>query len=266
VGKARRDPKGPQYIGSRGFRSRSLWESFRHAWDGLRYIYISQRNMRIHVFLASLVFAAGLGAGLGRIELFMIALVVLGVLSAEVVNTLTESLVDLMKPEYSVVAKLIKDVAAAGVLLTAVFSVIIGAIVFYPVLADLPGVLEQFLTHRWRFFLVHLVVFVLPSLWGVLHFAGSDGSKGTRSDIRDTGPGAAGTGSGRGDTGSGLACASPYGTDAGPGGPDTSSSGTDTEVCRADTASRRAGMGSDLPGVSPWERDLEYGTSSQEEK
>ena len=152
MGEARRDLKSPQYLEHRDFQSRSLGDSFRHAWDGLRYIYVSQRNMRIHVFVASLVFAAGIAVGLGRTDLFMVALAVLGVLTAEVVNTLTESLVDLMKPGYSVIAKLIKDVAAAGVLLTAVFSVVIGAIVFYPVLGNLPGVFEEFARYRWRYF------------------------------------------------------------------------------------------------------------------
>ena len=197
MGEARRDLKSPQYLEHRDFQSRSLGDSFRHAWDGLRYIYVSQRNMRIHVFVASLVFAAGIAVGLGRTDLFMVALAVLGVLTAEVVNTLTESLVDFMKPGYSVIAKHIKDVAAAGVLQTAVFSVVIGAIVFYPVLGNLPGVFEEFARYRWRYFLAYVVVFVLPSLWGVLHFAGSKASEtalGGASKV-SAGPGKAGTGS-----------------------------------------------------------------------
>lgn len=207
MGEARRDPKSPQYLAGRDFRSRSLGDSFRHAWDGLRYIYVSQRNMRIHVFLASMVFAACIAAGVERTELFMVALAVLGVLTAEVVNTLTEALVDLMKPEYSVFAKLIKDVAAAGVLLTAVFSVVIGAVVFFPVLGNIPDVLEGFVNYRWRYFLAHVVLFVLPSFWGILHFAGSDGEEtgltGGNMDSGTAHPGSGGTDISSGGAGAG---------------------------------------------------------------
>lgn len=177
MGEARRDPKSPQYLGGRDLRSCSLWESFRYAWDGLSYIYVSQRNMRIHVFLASLAFGACIVGGVEKADFFMVALAVMAVLSAEVVNTLTESLVDLMNPEYSVIAKIIKDVAAAGVLLTAGFSLVVGAVVFLPLLGDLPGVFEGFVAHRWPYFLAHVVVFVLPSLWGVIYFACREGAE-----------------------------------------------------------------------------------------
>ena len=81
----------------------------------------------------------------------MVTLAILGVLSAEILNTLTESLVDLIEPEYNLVAKMIKDVAAAGVLLTAAFSVIIGLIAFYPALGNFPGVLHDFARYRWPY-------------------------------------------------------------------------------------------------------------------
>jgi diacylglycerol kinase (ATP) len=116
VGTSRRNPKSPQHIRERDFRAHSLAESFLHAWDGLSHIYNTQRNMRIHIFIASLVFSACIILGLDRIEFLMVTLAILGVLSAEVLNTLTESLVDLIEPEYNLVAKIIKDVAAAGFL------------------------------------------------------------------------------------------------------------------------------------------------------
>ncbi len=174
MGKTKRDLKRPRTIGEWNFQVRSLKESFGHAWDGLSYIYTTQRNMRIHVFLGSLAFSACIIFGLERFEVFMVTLAVLGVLSAEVVNTVTESIVDLIRPEYDEVVKIIKDVAAAGVLLTAVFAVAIGVIAFYPALRGFPEILQRFLKYRWYYLAVQVLVFVIPSFWGMMKFIWSD--------------------------------------------------------------------------------------------
>ena len=178
MGETRGDPKGSQYLKDWDFSSRSLKDSFGHAWDGLSYIYVTQRNMRIHVFFAALAVSACILFGVGRTEFFMVTLAILGVLSAEVVNTLTESIVNLIQPEYNIIAKIIKDVAAAGVLLTAVFSVVIGVIAFYPALGNLGEVLEGFLKFRWPYFLVQTVVFLGPSFWGMIKFDEASDSSG----------------------------------------------------------------------------------------
>ena len=52
----------------------------------------------------------------------MLAVTVVLVLSAEMVNTMIESLVDLVTLEYHPLAKTAKDVAAGVVLLTRAFS------------------------------------------------------------------------------------------------------------------------------------------------
>ncbi|KRN19598.1 hypothetical protein IV79_GL001315 [Pediococcus claussenii] len=53
------------------------------------------------------------------------------VLVAEIVNTLTENLVDMYtKGKYDIRAKKIKDLAAGGVLLSALFAAVIGIVIF----------------------------------------------------------------------------------------------------------------------------------------
>ncbi|WP_369473020.1 diacylglycerol kinase [Secundilactobacillus kimchicus] len=53
--------------------------------------------------------------------------------SAEVLNTVVESIVDLLVGNrYDDAAKKAKDVAAAGVLLSALFAVLIGCLVYIP--------------------------------------------------------------------------------------------------------------------------------------
>ena len=55
----------------------------------------------------------------------------------EAMNTAIEQLVDLVSPEYRKQAGVVKDVAAAAVLITAVTAVIIGIILFLPKLISI---------------------------------------------------------------------------------------------------------------------------------
>lgn len=95
-------------------------------------MWTTQRNMRIHVFAASVVVSFSLFLGLTRVDFLLVVFAIILVLSAEVLNTLAESLVDLLTPGYASMAKVVKDVAAGGVLLAAGFSVVTGVAVFVP--------------------------------------------------------------------------------------------------------------------------------------
>lgn len=141
--------------------------SFAHAGEGLSYVYLTQRNMRIHVSVATLVGAACIMLGVGRVEVLMVVLAIAGVLLAEVVNTVVESLTDLLEPRLHPVAKIIKDVAAAGVLISSVFAVAIGAVAFFPAVLEIPVRFGEFLSRRLALFLVYVSVLVLPSLVGL---------------------------------------------------------------------------------------------------
>lgn len=119
------------------FRARSLKASFGYAWEGLCYVWITQRNMKIHVLAGSLVITFALLLGLSRVDFLLVVFAITLVLSAEVLNTLAEALVDLLTPDYAPMAKVVKDVAAGGVLLASGFSVVTGFAVFGPALGPL---------------------------------------------------------------------------------------------------------------------------------
>ncbi len=170
MGTTGRDPKETERVGKKPFGSRMLRESLSYAWNGLVYVYSSERNMRVHVFIASLVVSLCVVVGVDRVDFFMVILAVSGVLCAELLNTLVESLVDLMEPEYNLIAKRVKDIAAGGVLLTAFLSVAVGILVFYPVLLEAPDVWQDFCTYRWKWLAVCSLLFILPSFCGMIKY------------------------------------------------------------------------------------------------
>lgn len=151
---------------------RTVRDSFRDAWSGLSYVYRTQRNMRIHVFLAACSGGICLILGLGRSEVIMVSLAVACVLVAEVINTLTETFTDMMRPDYSVVAKLTKDIAAAAVLVAAMFSALIGFVAFYPALLTLPERLSEFKSTRLIPFAFYVLLTVGPSFAGLFAWKG----------------------------------------------------------------------------------------------
>jgi undecaprenol kinase/diacylglycerol kinase (ATP) len=123
--------------------------------------------MRIHLLTGVLAGAACIVLGIGRVDVLMVVLAIAGVLLAEVVNTVAEALTDLLEPKLNPVAKVIKDVAAAGVLLSAGFSVLIGVLVFYPAVPTLSERLRAFLDQRLTLFGVYAVVAVIPAFAGL---------------------------------------------------------------------------------------------------
>jgi diacylglycerol kinase len=106
--------------------------SFGHAFRGLKVLLQTQHNARIHAVATLLVLAAGALFGISPVEWAVVALAVAGVWAAEALNTAIEFLVDLASPELHPLAAKAKDVAAGAVLVAAIGSLVVGALVFGP--------------------------------------------------------------------------------------------------------------------------------------
>jgi diacylglycerol kinase (ATP) len=110
-------------------RSRNILDSFRFAFSGLWYALRTQRNTRIHLIVAAVVIALGVWLNLSPSQWAVLTLTIGFVLVSEMLNTVAETLVDLVSPGYHPLAKTVKDVTAGAVLLTAIVSVIVGLLV-----------------------------------------------------------------------------------------------------------------------------------------
>ena len=106
--------------------------SFVYAWHGLVYAIRTQRNARVHAVIGAGAIALGLILHISPVEFAMIFVAITLVFIAEMFNTVAEACVDLVTREYHPLAKIAKDVAAGAVLLNAILSVVIGALVFGP--------------------------------------------------------------------------------------------------------------------------------------
>lgn len=116
----------------RSFQFTGRIRSFRYAIAGIVRMIRCQHNAWIHLVATAMVVAAGFFFQLSRSEWCWIVLAISTVWTAEALNTAFEFLADAASPNFHPVVRDAKDVAAGAVLLTAIASAIIAAIVFWP--------------------------------------------------------------------------------------------------------------------------------------
>lgn len=114
-------------------KSKNLLNSIEFAISGIKTAYKDERNMRIHMFCAVLVIILGLVLDLDRFEWLWIGSCIFLMLIMEIINTIFENVVNMVtNHHFHPLGKKVKDVAAAAVLITAIFSVFVGALIFLP--------------------------------------------------------------------------------------------------------------------------------------
>lgn len=109
----------------------SFINSFNNAIRGIIYTIKTQRNMRVHIFLASIVLIASFAFSITRVEFIIVLLAISLVISLELVNTAIESVVDLACSEKNEIAKIAKDVSAGAVLFSAMVSALVAYFIFF---------------------------------------------------------------------------------------------------------------------------------------
>jgi len=107
-------------------------QSFGYAFRGIYSVFGTEANMKIHIGISLLVIICGIAFNISITE-WMFCLLCIGlVVGAEMFNTAIENVVDLASPEQHPLAGKAKDIAAGGVLICAIISVIIGLLIFVP--------------------------------------------------------------------------------------------------------------------------------------
>ncbi len=108
--------------------TKSVWRSFRFAWEGLSFVFNTQRHMRVHVLTMSLVLLAALGLRITEYEFLFLLSAFAMVLTTEMINTALEQTIDLTVRTYDPRAKVAKDVAAAAVMIATAYAVVVGTL------------------------------------------------------------------------------------------------------------------------------------------
>jgi len=107
---------------------RSLYTAFM----GVVFVVRVERNARIHLVLAVAAVLLGIILGISDTELVAVFFAIILVFTTEVFNTALEKTLDLIEPGHNEQVRIVKDIAAGAVLVTAIGALAIGAAVFLP--------------------------------------------------------------------------------------------------------------------------------------
>lgn len=110
----------------------SLIRSFGFAFEGISYLIRTQRNVRIELAIGVVALLVAGWVRVTPVEWAVLVLTISLVLALEALNTAIELAVTLASPERHPLAKAAKDVSAAMVLIAAIASIIVGALVLGP--------------------------------------------------------------------------------------------------------------------------------------
>lgn len=120
------------------FKSQGFSNTFKNARKGFRLVVKSERNLRVHLIVASLVIAMGFVFQFTGVEFCIVLIAIANVIVAEMLNTAIEFALDsIYHNKYSKMVGMAKDISAGAVMFATFISAIIGFILFGKAAFDL---------------------------------------------------------------------------------------------------------------------------------
>lgn len=110
----------------------NFFGSFKYAGNGVKAAFKDEPNFRFHTLIGILVIILAIIFKFSPEKFAILILTIAFVIILELVNTSIEEIVNEISPNYSLSAKLIKDVSAAAVLISALAALAVGLVLFLP--------------------------------------------------------------------------------------------------------------------------------------
>lgn len=120
------------------YKKQNFSNTFKNARKGMRLSIKSERNIRVHLFTASLVLVTAYCLNFSIVKFCILLLTIAGVISAEMFNSAIEFSLDaIFHNRYCRMVGMAKDIAAGAVMLVTISAVMIGVLLFAPPIIQL---------------------------------------------------------------------------------------------------------------------------------
>jgi diacylglycerol kinase (ATP) len=126
-------------MGQKRFTWKGRARSFGFAFAGLKYVFSTQHNFRIHLAISAAVIMGGFVLKVSANDWRWIIVATALVFVTEILNTAIELACDAVTPEFHHAIQKAKDIAAGAVLVAAIGAALIGILIFWPYLSSLSG-------------------------------------------------------------------------------------------------------------------------------
>lgn len=110
---------------------REFAKSLRHAAAGVKFAFLNEQNFRIELLVAVAVLLLAWLFAFDVFRWIVLLLMVFSVILMELLNTVFEKVVDILKPRLHPYARVVKDLMAGAVLLTAFMATVVGVMLFW---------------------------------------------------------------------------------------------------------------------------------------
>ncbi len=107
-------------------------KSFRYAINGVLLLIRNERNAKLHTVATIAVVILGIVLNINSNEWIAIFISIGFVFSMEAMNTAIEHIANFIQPKQDYKIKVIKDIAAGGVLFSAIVAFVVGLLIFIP--------------------------------------------------------------------------------------------------------------------------------------
>ena len=120
------------------YKKQNFSNTFKNARKGMKLSIKSERNIRVHLFTASLVLVTAYCLNFSIVKFCILLLTIAGVISAEMFNSAIEFSLDaIFHNRYCRMVGMAKDIAAGAVMLVTISAVMIGVLLFAPPIIQL---------------------------------------------------------------------------------------------------------------------------------
>lgn len=118
-------------------KNSSFIDAWKNAINGIIYATTTQANIKKQLVIAVAVVIISLFFNLSKAEFLIFLFTIILIIFAEMVNTAIETVVDLYVDVYHPKAKIAKDVAAGGVVITTINAIIVAYFLFFEKISDM---------------------------------------------------------------------------------------------------------------------------------
>jgi diacylglycerol kinase len=115
------------------YKCQNFASTFKNARKGMRLTLKSERNIRVHLFVAALVLITAYCLNFSAMRFCILIMAIASVISAEMLNSAIEFSLDaIFHNRYSRMVGMAKDIAAGAVMVVTISAIIVGVLLFAP--------------------------------------------------------------------------------------------------------------------------------------